>query len=1166
MRIKNTFLGAKMDKDTDERLLKNSEYRHAENIRISSSEAEDTGAVENSFGTECAYNLTGVTNAYCIGSVVDESNGLIYELVTSDEYDFIIEFSSDTGEVIVLQDTKGRILNFDKEFLITGINIINSEDINLKQLSWSGDLNPPRKIYIESSKAFSIDGFDVEDISVIKRPPVTEPSVLPIYDGTIKENNLDSAYYTFSFRYIYEGNEYSSNSFYSPIIYSSNSKNSYSSINAIDVTVNTGDSRVKGIEILYKDLNSSSVYVIKTINKEKDSIADSSDYTYRFKNDKIYTVLSTEQSSLIYNNVPLRAKTQDFIGNRLFYFNYEENYDLVDSEGAELSVDYTIDKYYPTFSVPVSYTYTYSDLFLFSTARTINIDFTGAVFTKDQALSFNLFFGDKYIVNYEYHLYEYFLTKNYSTIQEVLDDGLYEWLEEAFASDNTGVNISITGDILSLNLTLGFFATVDTPHTISTYDWLNLTYKSEREQSFGIVYYDDYNRSSPVLVTDDNSVIFETIKNNRIGQEVGRVKININHKPPVWATKYKIVRFKSNYNYEIGVDSDLFKLTDVNGVVTYYMGIDDEEVDKFKVDSIIDYRGQASGYVAETDLKFKIVEVSETVVLIPDLTGANIPNTMLKLFLYSGDLTGLNAVATGWDAPNDVSSLYTDSYYYVTGEKSKGLDIYYEVPQTFLIGGGIHLGNIQDQVLDTTPAIVELEDGDSYLQNFNLESYKIRNKFNADKFDNVENIRPNTTSELYKKSEKAASITYSDVFNEFVSYNGLSTFNLSKINYRDLDLKYGTIQVGEGRYGDIFIAQEHRLSKVLFDRDLLTNADGTGSLTATNKILGNQIYIPIDNGISIHPESFKRYDNTMLFTDAFRGEVIMVKGDSIGKISRLGMDSYFKDKLKENINSKIIGGYNPDTDEYILTMGGETVGFNILTSSWTSFYSYIPENMLHLKGDFYSIKEGSIHLHSGSAGNYNTFYGVNYPSRLSFVVNDEPSTIKEIKSLCLEGNTPWDVELTSYISNMDDYTRSTIEISEFYKKEGLWYAYTRRNECEEQLDSKSAYGIGEVIGVAADSVLVKGGSSLLTTDDRILKDDLSTVGEVVTSSTVDGFTTIALTSLGTIANGDFILGMKNPRVEGSNLRGYSIKLKLDIITSDKVELFAVNSEVIKSFS
>jgi len=42
--------------------------------------------------------------------------------------------------------------------------------------------------------------------------------------------------------------------------------------------------------------------------------------------------------------------------------------------------------------------------------------------------------------------------------------------------------------------------------------------------------------------------------------------------------------------------------------------------------------------------------------------------------------------------------------------------------------------------------------------------------------------------------------------------------------------------------------------------------------------------------------------------------------------------------------------------------------------------------------------------------------------------------------------------------------------------------------------------------------------------------------------------------------------MKNSRVEGGNLRGYIIKLDLDIITNTKVELFAVNSEVIKSYS
>jgi len=43
------------------------------------------------------------------------------------------------------------------------------------------------------------------------------------------------------------------------------------------------------------------------------------------------------------------------------------------------------------------------------------------------------------------------------------------------------------------------------------------------------------------------------------------------------------------------------------------------------------------------------------------------------------------------------------------------------------------------------------------------------------------------------------------------------------------------------------------------------------------------------------------------------------------------------------------------------------------------------------------------------------------------------------------------------------------------------------------------------------------------------------------------------------------VGVKNPRYEGGNLRGYVIRMDLDVQQDDKAELFAVNSEIMKSY-
>ena len=45
--IKHTFQAGKMNKDLDERLVPNGEYRHAENIQVRTTDGSDVGTIQN---------------------------------------------------------------------------------------------------------------------------------------------------------------------------------------------------------------------------------------------------------------------------------------------------------------------------------------------------------------------------------------------------------------------------------------------------------------------------------------------------------------------------------------------------------------------------------------------------------------------------------------------------------------------------------------------------------------------------------------------------------------------------------------------------------------------------------------------------------------------------------------------------------------------------------------------------------------------------------------------------------------------------------------------------------------------------------------------------------------------------------------------------------------
>ena len=189
-KLQHTFVQGKMNKDLDERLVPNGQYRDAQNIQVSTSEGSDVGAVENILGnTKKNLRSTGpdvfwqdnfgLQNPVCIGVVKDSQNEKIYWFLNSADSstDAIVEYDQTTGIVApILVDVNG-VLNFNKLNLITGINIIDG------LLYWTDDLNEPKVINIERFKAGSTDfttqtvvygaarNFVESDVVVIKKAP-----------------------------------------------------------------------------------------------------------------------------------------------------------------------------------------------------------------------------------------------------------------------------------------------------------------------------------------------------------------------------------------------------------------------------------------------------------------------------------------------------------------------------------------------------------------------------------------------------------------------------------------------------------------------------------------------------------------------------------------------------------------------------------------------------------------------------------------------------------------------------------------------------------------------------------------------------------------------------------------------------------------------------------
>ena len=239
--IKNTFLKGRMNKDLDERLIPNGEYKDALNIEVSTSEDSEVGTVQTILGNTRVDSLvpSGVVDGYkCVGSISDEKTNKLYWFVKSDANGThaIIEYDLENSiESLVFVDKKantdGSVLGFPNR-IITGINIID----NL--LFWTDGVGEPKKINIDRCKQGTtslnthtrliVEGQDVgdveeENITVIKKKPTKAPTAIPIFTTSTNSGPspslFEKTFSRFSYRYKYQDGEYSAFGPFSNVVF-----------------------------------------------------------------------------------------------------------------------------------------------------------------------------------------------------------------------------------------------------------------------------------------------------------------------------------------------------------------------------------------------------------------------------------------------------------------------------------------------------------------------------------------------------------------------------------------------------------------------------------------------------------------------------------------------------------------------------------------------------------------------------------------------------------------------------------------------------------------------------------------------------------------------------------------------------------------------------------
>jgi len=1169
--IKKTFLRGRMNKDLDERLMPDGEYRDALNIQISSTEESDAGTAQNIRGNKILKDLSTSAlfgaNAKCVGKIADEENNKIYWFVKGATKQGIIEYSTKEIEgqpdpentTLELPEIKplvidltGAILNFP-DYEITGIVIID------KNLAWTDNNSEPKIIDIDdfvtyntyttantffsnddaqntaagltASSAYSattkIGNNDIteEDITVIKKKPIAAPTVaITKHASDPSDKSLfEDKFVRFAYRWKFKNGQYSVISPFTNALFEPDTTKGYDleegynnrMLNYISQIALTGfditPSNLDSIDILYKESNNSNIYIYKTVTDLVDLAANGVD----IEKESVYSIIPEKQLFRQYDNAPYRAKALETIGNRLVFGNYIDGIDL--------------GNYDPNFNQGGSET-----KFVPKAVGDIK------TIKSNRTYQLGIAFEDEY-------------GRQTPVISN--DSGL---IKRAAAG----------GAPVGLQIKMGGTKPPDVDNRIKHYkyyikdsaaEYYNLivdnAYVDTQDSSFVWIAFPSYEVNK---IKEDDEIILKRKADGSKSTDFNTFKVlDISESAPVNTTvdeKKRGVFFVKIKNSTY-LQNSLTSLQGAGGFSQVVEPIDESDppVDALLLGTAInDDDDQAIDFYYKDGVVYEKERKKQT--------GD-------ALTLKQGSTTTISCSGTSsppsgdWykssdDGPNSTTLAaagVTEIFYQVEGPDiirraficygsssaptpplpaifetvpdENILDIYYEISDS------IPIANYGDSIVDVINWYNAFDFTDG------VESNRIRDDFNEE-FISTQVKASTTINSPFKQKTNKSGLIYSGLYNSRNNVNNLNEFNTGEKITKELNTEYGSIQKLHARDTDLIAFCEDKVLKILANKDALFNADGNVNLVSTNNVLGQAVPYAGEFGISKDPESFATNGNRIYFADKARNSVLRLSRDGLTVISNKGMKSYFRSKINAQA-LPIVGTYDAYSDQYIISFDNsdvdkiESVSFKEDVDGWVSRLGFVIKAGLSINGELYSFNSGNLYQHHHPGVVRNLFYGIQNSSGIQVIMNNEPSVVKNFKTISYEGTKSKTSTIKGWKVDTIETDLQSGKIVNFTNKEGKWFSNISGIETTlDNLDSKgfSTQGLGRLSSYSAPNLpptvslqptFSSVTESSLTAQASFINPSGLTVTYKIYFGTSPTYTSNALTSIQTSPNTSF---------------------------------------------
>jgi|TARA_R100000084_G_scaffold72122_2_gene32137 hypothetical protein len=137
-----------------------------------------------------------------------------------------------------------------------------------------------------------------------------------------------------------------------------------------------------------------------------------------------------------------------------------------------------------------------------------------------------------------------------------------------------------------------------------------------------------------------------------------------------------------------------------------------------------------------------------------------------------------------------------------------------------------------------------------------------------------------------------------------------------------------------------------------------------------------------------------------------------------------------------------------------------TVSYKESVKGWVSFKSFIPENGLSLSSQYFTFQHGQLWQHDTNEVR-NNFYGIDYDSSITTIMNQSPSIVKSFDTVNYEGSEDW--MLSQIHTDLDQGV-----VNEFVKKENKWFNYIKGSPGNFDTSRLNVQGLGFISHTTED--------------------------------------------------------------------------------------------------